>query len=212
MIHMPSVAGVDEAGRGALAGPLVVAACVLPWNFRLPGLDDSKKLTPAQRERLAPQIKTRCRWAVEIVPVEEIDRLNVLWATMEGIRRALAALAQPAPQPSAPSGRAIKPEPVFAKALIDGDRIPPDLPWPAEAVVGGDARIANIAAASILAKTTRDALLENLAHEHPAYGFERHYGYGTPEHFAAIARHGPSPAHRRTFSPTKDILSQPTLF
>lgn len=183
---MHLVAGVDEAGRGPLAGPVVVAAVILPTGFDTEGIDDSKKLDPATREELAVRIRAHATYAIEFADIDEIDRLNILWATMAAMSRALRAL------PTLPD-----------KALIDGNRLPRDLPCPAEAIVDGDALHAAISAASILAKTARDAYMKTMADRFPIYGFERHFGYSTPEHLAAIKEHGPCPIHRRSFAPCR---------
>lgn len=178
-----AVAGTDEAGRGCLAGPVVAAAVVLPPDAAIPGLDDSKKLSPEAREALVPVIR-REALAVgvgECSPAE-VDAMNVLWASMEAMRRAAVALALP-------------PDVL----LVDGNRTIPDAPWPQEAVVKGDARSLSIAAASVVAKVTRDRLMVALDARFPAYGWARHKGYPTAAHYAAIARHGPSPHHRRSF-------------
>lgn len=177
------IAGVDEAGRGPLAGPVVAAAVVLDPAWRVKGLRDSKELTPAAREELAVEIRTRAvAWAVGASNVAEIDALNILQASLLAMRRAVEALAIP-------------PDVVW----IDGLHCPP-LAYPARAIVDGDRSVASIAAASILAKTARDALLIELDRSYPAYGFARHKGYSTREHLAALAAHGPCPAHRRFFA------------
>lgn len=184
------VAGVDEAGRGPLAGPVAVAAVILDPQRPIDGLDDSKKLTEARREALAPLIRERAlAWHVEFVEADEIDALNILQATLAGMRRALLGLA------TAPS---------FAR--IDGNRLPKQLPCPAEAVIGGDALDPAIMAASILAKTARDARLRDLDREFPQYGFARHKGYPSPGHLAALREHGPCPAHRRSYAPVRRAL------
>ena len=189
-------AGVDEAGRGPLAGSVFAAAVILPEHYDLPGLTDSKKLSEKKRDALAAQIKAQAVvWSVAEAGVDEIARLNILHAAMLAMRRAVEALAVP-PQ----------------HILIDGNRIPDGLPAPAEAVVKGDAKIPAISAASILAKTARDAQMYALAARHPQYGFERHKGYGTPEHLAALRRHGALPEHRRGFAPVREILAQGRLF
>lgn len=189
-------AGVDEAGRGPLAGSVFAAAVILPEHYDLPGLADSKKLSEKKRDALAAQIKAQAvAWSVAEAGVDEIARLNILHAAMLAMRRAVEALAVP-PQ----------------HILIDGNRIPDGLPAPAEAVVKGDAKIPAISAASILAKTARDAQMYALAARHPQYGFERHKGYGTPEHLAALRRHGALPEHRRGFAPVREILAQGRLF
>lgn len=178
------IAGVDEAGRGPLAGPVVAAAVILDPDRRIRGLRDSKLLTPAAREYLAGEIRLRAiAWAVAESDVGEIDALNILQATLLAMRRAVQALT-------------LRPDVVW----IDGMQCPP-LDCPARAIVGGDRDISSIAAASILAKTVRDAMLVELDRTYPAYGFCRHKGYSTPEHLAALATHGPCPAHRRSFAP-----------
>jgi ribonuclease HII len=182
------IAGVDEAGRGPLAGPLVVAAVVLDPARPIHGLGDSKALTAKRRQELAPLIVEHAlAWSRVVIDVEEIDRRNIFQATMYGMREALRGLL-----------------PMAEIARIDGNRLPPDLPCPAEAWIGGDARDPAIGAASILAKVHRDALLTELHGHYPEYGFARHKGYPTPEHFAALQLHGPCPAHRRSFAPVRD--------
>lgn len=189
-------AGVDEAGRGPLAGSVFAAVVILPEHYDLPGLTDSKKLSEKKRDALAAQIKAQAvAWSVAEAGVDEIARLNILHAAMLAMRRAIENLAVP-PQ----------------RILIDGNRIPDGLPAPAEAIVKGDAKIPAISAASILAKTARDAQMYALAARHPQYGFERHKGYGTPEHLAALRRHGALPEHRRGFAPVREILAQGRLF
>lgn len=180
------VAGVDEAGRGPLAGPVVVAAVILPEEFDTSELDDSKKLTAEKREELAIVLKQDTIYSIELADVEEIDRLNILWATMAAMVRALEKL------PVAPT-----------KALIDGNRLPRTLICPTEAIVKGDALHPCISAASILAKTHRDHLMIELARAHPGYGFEKHFGYATPEHLAALEELGPCPIHRKSFAPCR---------
>jgi ribonuclease HII len=182
------VAGVDEVGMGPLAGPIVAAAVVLPERVDLPGLDDSKRLTRRARERLSAAIHDQAlALAVAEVPVVEVDRLNVYRAGLEALRRAVAALS-PAPD----------------HVLVDARHIP-DLGIPQTSIVGGDARDGSIAAASIVAKVHRDALMCRLHERYPEYGFERHMGYATRRHLAALRRHGPSPAHRRSFSPVAQL-------
>ena len=184
------VAGVDEAGRGPLAGPVVVAAVVLDPDFSIIGLADSKLLSPARRELLFDQIVTRAiAHSVVVVDVDEIDRINILQATLLGMRRAIESL-QPAAQ----------------HALIDGNQIPRGLPCPARAIVDGDASEPSIGAASILAKVARDRLMCVLDREFPAYGFAAHKGYGTPGHLDALTRLGPCRAHRRSFAPVRRLL------
>lgn len=187
------VAGLDEAGRGCLAGPVVAAAVVLPPGAQIPGLDDSKKLSAAAREALVPVIR-RAALAVGVGACSpaEVDRLNVLWASMEAMRRAAEALAAPDGAPLAPD-----------VLLVDGDREIPDAPWPQETVVKGDGRSLSIAAASVVAKTTRDRVMVDLDAAFPVYGWAGHKGYPTAAHYAALAEHGPSPHHRRSFRLTR---------
>lgn len=178
------IAGIDEAGRGPLAGPVVAAAVILDAAAPIAGLRDSKELSARARTGLAAEIRAHAlAWAVASADVHEIDELNILQATLVAMRRAF-------------DGLAVAP----AEAWIDGNRCPA-LPCFARAIIGGDRDIAAISAASILAKTARDAMLVDLDARYPAYGFARNKGYGTPEHLAALARHGPCPAHRRTFAP-----------
>lgn len=183
-----AVAGIDEAGRGPWAGPVVAAAVMLDPDTIPNGLNDSKKLTAQAREDLFDQIEARARVGVGIADVERIDRDNILAATLWAMRAALDDLSQ------APG-----------YALIDGNRMP-DLPCPAETVVKGDGRCLSIAAASIIAKTTRDRIMCALADEFPGYGWERNMGYGTAEHSAAIDRLGVTPHHRRSFRPVRLAL------
>lgn len=183
-------AGVDEAGRGPLAGPVVVAAVILDPSRPIAGLADSKTLSAARREALDTQIRARAlAYSVIEIGVADIDRLNILQATLLGMARALATLA-PAP----------------ALALIDGNRLPKDLCCAARAIVDGDALEPAIGAASILAKVARDRILCELDAIHPGYGFARHKGYPTPEHFAALERLGPCAVHRRSFAPVQRVL------
>lgn len=185
------VCGVDEAGRGPLAGPVVAAAVILDPARPIAGLNDSKKLSARKRDALAIEIREKAlAWAVAEASLEEIDKLNILHASMLAMQRAVAAL------PVAPTA-----------ALIDGNRCP-QLPMPAEAVVQGDGKIASIAAASILAKTVRDAGMLLLHAQWPQYGFDRHMGYPTPVHLAALAEHGVSPVHRRSFGPVRKLLDR----
>jgi ribonuclease HII len=178
------VAGIDEAGRGPLAGPVVAAAVILDPGRQVRGLKDSKVLSPERREELAVRIRERAiAWATGSADVDEIDRLNILHATMLAMRRAVEAL------PVAPE-----------EALVDGNRCP-SLACRTRAIVKGDRDVKAISAASILAKTTRDALLVEFDRAYPQYGFAQHKGYGTPEHLAALERHGPCPLHRRSFAP-----------
>lgn len=181
--------GVDEAGRGPLAGPVMAAAVMLDPARRIDGLRDSKKLTAAARERLAAAIRTNARaWCVAEASVEEIDRLNILQATLLAMQRAVAGLSIP-------------PDDVW----VDGNRCP-DWTWRSQAVIKGDDKVAAIAAASILAKTTRDQLMCGLHEQFPAYGFSRHMGYGTAIHLAALKAHGACPHHRRSFAPVMRVI------
>jgi ribonuclease HII len=186
------ICGVDEAGRGPLAGVVVAAAVILDPARPIAGLNDSKKLTARERERLAVLIRTRAlAWAFAEASVEEIDRLNILHATMLAMQRAVAALSR-----------------VPDLVRVDGNRCPP-LAVPSEAVVRGDGTVPAIAAASILAKTVRDAQMIALDAVYPAYGFANHKGYPTPEHFIALRRHGVVDCHRRSFAPVREILETP---
>ena len=184
------ICGVDEAGRGPIAGPVYAAAVVLDPGRPVPGLADSKLLTEARRDAVAQAIRASARsWSVAWATVEEIDRLNILRATLLAMRRAVEALAL-----------------VPHEAWIDGDRCP-ELTCRARAIVGGDRLHAPISAASVLAKTARDAEMRALHERFPQYGFDRHKGYPTPEHLAALSRHGACPVHRRSFAPVRRALS-----
>ncbi len=185
------VAGIDEAGRGPLAGPVVVGAVILDPARPLYGLDDSKRLSAARREAMHPQIlASALAWHVEVVDVDEIDSLNILQATLAGMHRALCALS-----------------PAATRARIDGNRLPAGLPCSAEAVVGGDRLDPAIMAASILAKVTRDRLMCSLHVLYPQYGFDRHKGYPSAAHLAALLLHGPCREHRRSFAPVTRALA-----
>jgi ribonuclease HII len=178
------LAGVDEAGRGPLAGPVVAAAVILDDGKRIRGLADSKVLTPLQRDKLFDMIREKSLCcAVGSASVEEIDTLNIFHATMLAMKRAVEGLR-------------LKP----VKVLVDGNRLP-KLEVLSEAIVGGDAKVKSISAASIVAKVTRDRLLQQLHEEFPQYGFAAHKGYGTPEHLQALKVHGPCVHHRRHFAP-----------
>lgn len=184
------VCGVDEAGRGPLAGPVVAAAVILDPTRPIAGLNDSKKLSAKRREALAIEIREKAlAWAVAEASVEEIDRINILQASLLAMRRAVEMLA-------------IQP----AHALIDGNRCPPALPCTAEAVIGGDGKVASIAAASILAKTVRDAGMLTLHASYPQYGFDRHMGYPTAAHLKALREHGVTPVHRRSYAPVAQLM------
>ena len=184
------VCGVDEAGRGPLAGPVVAAAVILDPANPIAGLNDSKKLSAKRREALAIEIRAKAlAWAVSEASVEEIDQINILQASMLAMQRAVRSLA-------------IAPE----RALVDGNRCP-ELPCPTEAIIGGDGKVASIAAASILAKTVRDAGMLELHQRYPQYGFDRHMGYPTALHLAALQEHGVSPIHRRSYAPVARLLA-----
>ena len=183
------VAGVDEVGRGPLAGPVTAAAVVLDPDCIPPGLNDSKKLTAARRVALAEILRGSCDHCVVHVSPAEIDALNILQASMAAMARAVAGLRTP-------------PD----RVLVDGNRVPTALAGRAEAVVKGDGRALSIAAASILAKVARDALMADLARAYPAYGWERNAGYPTPEHRTALKTYGVTPHHRRSFAPVHNIL------
>jgi ribonuclease HII len=183
------IAGVDEAGRGPLAGPVVAAAVVLDPRVAIDGLRDSKQLTAAERERLAGVIRERAlAWGLGRADVDDIDRINILQATLLAMARAVAGL------PTLP-----------AHVLVDGSHCP-QLPCSVEAVIGGDRRHASISAASILAKVTRDAEMVELDGRYPQYGFRRHKGYPTAEHREALREHGPCPLHRRSFAPVRAAI------
>ena len=176
------VCGVDEAGRGPLAGPVCAAAVILPEGAELPGLDDSKKLTEKKREALLPRIEEAAvSYGIAFASVEEIEQMNILSAALLAMERAIGQL-----------------EPAPALALIDGNTTR-GISVPARSIVGGDGKCASIAAASVLAKVTRDHLILELAEQYPQYGFEKHKGYGTKEHYAALEKYGPSPVHRPSF-------------
>ncbi len=179
--------GVDEAGRGPLAGPVSAAAVILDADRPIAGLADSKVLSAAERNRLAIIIRRdAAAFAIAFASVEEIDEINILQATMLAMRRAVMALS-------------IAPRQV----LVDGNRCPV-VPYPVRAIVKGDFLVPSISAASILAKTARDALMQSLAGDYPVYGFDRHKGYGTKAHVDALQRHGPCAAHRRSFGPVRE--------
>jgi ribonuclease HII len=188
------VAGVDEAGMSPLAGPVAAAAVVFAPGSRLPGVDDSKKLDAATRERLAVEIKhTAVAWAVGFAEVEEIDTINIYWAGMLAMRRAVEGLA-------------LAPEHV----LLDARRLK-ELSVPQQRIVKGDAKSLTIAAASILAKTARDAHMKDLDRQYPGYGFAKHKGYPVREHVAALSQLGACPVHRRSFAPVRVALGLPPL-
>ena len=187
------MAGVDEVGRGPLAGPVVAAAVILDERRVIRGLNDSKMLTAPTRERLSIEIRKKALCvSIGHATVDEIDRINILQATFLAMRRALQAMAE---QPDI--------------VLIDGDRLPPELGCRAETIVGGDARSYSIAAASIFAKVTRDRYMCRLAEAFPGYGWETNVGYKSPAHLAALKRLGPTPHHRRSFAPVRACLGEP---
>lgn len=190
------IVGVDEAGRGPLAGP-VVAAAVLLCKPRPSGLNDSKKLTALRRAELELTIKRRCQWAVGVVEVDDIDRLNIFGATMLAMTLAVEALCAK-----------LGCDPL--QVLIDGNLTPagrrPEWRWSARAIVGGDAIEPCISAASIIAKEHRDRMMCAAAEQHAHYGWEKNKGYGTPDHLAALRKHGPSPLHRKSFAPVSQLV------
>jgi ribonuclease HII len=184
------VAGVDEAGRGPLAGPVAVAAVILDPRRPIAGLGDSKALSPARREALAPVIRERAlAWHLGFVSAAQIDRLNILQATLEGMAHAVHSL-----------------EPAAEHVLVDGNRLPPGLPCTGEFVIKGDAREPAIMAASILAKVGRDLVMREMELRHPGYGFAIHKGYPTAMHLEALRRLGPCEQHRRSFAPVRACL------
>jgi ribonuclease HII len=188
------VAGVDEAGMSPLAGPVAAAAVVFAPGSRIVGVDDSKRLDAAARDRLALEIKERAvAWSIAFAEVEEIDSINIYWAGLLAMRRAVDGLSR-TPQ----------------HVLLDSRRLA-DLQIPQQSIVKGDARSLTIAAASILAKTARDALMHKLDESFPGYGFARHKGYPVPEHLAVLTRLGASPIHRRSFAPVRAVLGLPPL-
>jgi ribonuclease HII len=183
------VAGVDEAGRGPLAGPVVVAAVILPAVYELESLDDSKRISAVKRELLAPQIEAQAvAFAVEFVEADEIDQVNILQATLNGMKRAVENL-DPSPQ----------------RAMIDGNRAP-TLSCEVTTVIGGDRLIASISAASVLAKVYRDRLMLSMHELYPGYGFDRHKGYPTAHHLDRLKALGPCPIHRKSFAPVRRAI------
>lgn len=189
-----TICGVDEVGRGPLAGPVVAVAAILPQDFPielLAKIRDSKKMSEAAREKIYEPLTKHCRFAIASASVEEIDRLNILWATMLAMQRAVAKLDIP-----------------IDVALIDGNRTP-KLDCEAVAVVKGDDQSFSIAAASIIAKVHRDRLMKKLAETFPFYGWDRNAGYGTSEHMAALARYGATECHRTSFAPVRAVVRKP---
>ena len=188
--EITALAGVDEAGRGPWAGPVVTAAVVLGPQMRLRGLDDSKKLTAQKREMLFIEIKAKAiAVGISIVSHETIDELNILHATFKGMKDALAQVAG-----------------TYQLVLVDGWKIP-GLDMPQHGIVGGDGKSASIAAASIIAKVTRDRIMHELSRSYPDYGFESHKGYGTAEHAEALRKFGPCLIHRKSYAPVKEIMA-----
>lgn len=193
---MNLICGVDEAGRGPLAGAVYAAAVILPAEYDLPGLNDSKKLTARRRDILFDLIRSSAlSWSVASASIEEIDELNILHATMLAMQRAVAGLHI-----------------VPAEALIDGNRVPKALTVPGRAIIGGDALEACISAASVLAKVSRDRDVETFEVLYPGYGFAKHKGYPTAQHLEALARLGPCPVHRKTFGPVMRASAQASLW
>jgi len=190
--RFPGCAGVDEAGRGPLAGPVVAAAVIIPEGITIKGLNDSKKLTREQREKLEPEILEKAIYAISFVDNLEIDTLNILWASMAAMKRAIEALST-----------------IPINIYVDGNRLPPGIKG--EAVIKGDGKVAEIAAASILAKVARDRYMVEICAKFPQYGFSRHFGYPTPEHLEALKAHGPCEIHRFSYAPVQQS-SQATLF
>lgn len=187
--HDGHVAGVDEAGRGPLAGPVVAAAVILDRQAVPEGLNDSKQLAAARRAVLELEVRqSAICFGIGVCTVAEIDELNILWATMLAMRRAVEAMARDC-----------------AHILVDGNRCP-DWRWASTAVVEGDAKCLSIAAASILAKEARDRMMVDASRAHPHFGWERNKGYGTPEHLEALRLHGPTPLHRRSFAPVAQLV------
>ncbi len=189
---MQKICGVDEAGRGPLAGPVIAAAVILDPNRPIQGLADSKILTEKKRLILAEIIKANAlAWSVASASVNEIDEINILQATFLAMRRAIANLS-------------ILP----SEILIDGNCLPPGLSVTAKAIIKGDSKVAEISAASILAKVSRDAMMLSLDHEFPQYGFKQHKGYGTKAHIAALKQWGPSREHRQSFAPVRNLVDK----
>ncbi len=189
-----NVAGVDEAGRGPLAGPVVAAAVCFRTRHLPDGIDDSKKLAAQRRQLLAEKIRSRGWTSVAVISVSQIEQLNILQAAMLGMRRALESL------PVAPD-----------HILIDGNKVPWGLSYPADAIVKGDSRSVSIAAASILAKVERDKIMRSLAEEFPHYGWERNHGYATADHLAALREFGPTRHHRCNFAPVREAAALPLM-
>lgn len=200
--HTGLVIGVDEVGRGPLAGPVVACACVLPDKNLpcdiIPHITDSKKISPAKRIQLYPHLQRHTLYAFGICDVDEIDTLNILNATMCAMTRAITSVMDITPTPA-------------QHVLIDGNRIPHNCPLPATPIVKGDTISVSIACASILAKVYRDTLMQDLAKHYPVYHWQDNAGYGTAQHRRAIQTHGITPHHRKTFSPIKEIIADDSL-
>lgn len=193
---MTPEAGTDEAGRGCLAGPVVAAAVILPPDFNLPGLDDSKKLSPSKRNELRKLIEEQAEsWCVATVSAEEIDKINILNASILAMHRALDGLS------TTPT-----------HIIADGNKFKPYRDIPYTTIVKGDGEYSSIAAASVLAKTHRDEIMNRLAHIHPGYGWAENMGYPTKFHLEALEKLGLSPQHRRTYAPCRNILNRLDLF
>ncbi len=205
------ICGVDEAGRGPLAGAVFAGCVILDPDRPIGGLADSKKLAPGRRGELAARIQASAfAWSVAVASVEEVDRLNILWATMLAMQRAVHKLIASIEMGSiemAPIETASIEKVAPIEILVDGNRCP-ELPYPSRAVVGGDATVQQISAASILAKVARDAYMLEVHEQYPHYGFDRHKGYPTREHIAALKTHGASPVHRRSFAPVREVIEQ----
>lgn len=205
------ICGVDEAGRGPLAGAVFAGCVILDPERPIGGLADSKKLAPGRRGELAARIQASAfAWSVAVASVEEVDRLNILWATMLAMQRAVHKLMASIEMGSiemAPIETASIEKVAPIEILVDGNRCP-ELPYPSRAVVGGDATVQQISAASILAKVARDAYMLELHEQYPHYGFDRHKGYPTREHIAALKTHGATPVHRRSFAPVREVIEQ----
>jgi ribonuclease HII len=189
--YFPGCAGADEAGRGPLAGPVVAAAVMIPEGVRFPGLNDSKQLDRAKRDQLEVQIRDKCDFAICFIDADEIDRINISQASLLAMKQALGLLSS-------------TPQQIY----IDGNKVPSGVNG--IAVVKGDSKIAEIAAASILAKNERDRFMRAMALEYPGYGFDSHYGYPTPPHLAALRELGPCAIHRKSYAPVQELL-QPRL-
>lgn len=190
----PCVIGVDEVGRGPLAGPVMAAAVYVPHANRnhpiWKEVRDSKQLSPIRRDVLFSIIQGQCLFGIGTASVEEIDTLNILQASFLAMRRAIEQITIPDPH-----------------ILVDGNRTPKNWPWPSSALIKGDSKSVSIAAASILAKVSRDQLMDSLAKDYPYFGWSSNAGYGTPEHISALTSHGPTPHHRRSFAPIRDLLA-----